>query len=77
MDGLMIWQIPFGWHVRGTSGETDPSGNIAGTTQEFYIDQWGHAAVRKFNNQATRRIDDRRFFNGVEVHGNIVIQQTE
>ena len=77
MDGLMIWQIPFGWHVRGTSGETDPFGNIAGTTQEFYIDQWGHAAVRKFNNQATRRIDDRRFFNGVEVHGNIVIQQTE
>ena len=72
MDGLMIWQIPFGWHARGTSGETAQAGNIAGTTQEFYIDRWGHTAIRKFNNQATRRIDDRRFFNGVEVHGNIV-----
>ncbi len=72
MDGLMIWQIPFGWNARGTSGETPQIGNIAGTTQEFYIDRWGHTAIRKFNNQATRRIDDRRFLNGLEVHGNIV-----
>ena len=72
MDGLMIWQVPFGWNARGTSGETPQFGNIAGTTQEFYIDRWGHTAIRKFNNQATRRIDDRRFLNGIEVHGNIV-----
>ncbi len=72
MGGTMIWQIPFGWHAHGTSGETAQFGNIPGTTQEFYIDRWGNTTIRKFNNQATRQIDNRRFFNGVEVRENIV-----
>jgi hypothetical protein len=72
MDGLMVWQVPFGWHVNGTTGNVDPCGTFGGTTQEFYIDRWGHAAVRKFGNQATRRIDDKRYLNGIEVHNNVV-----
>ena len=43
-----------------------------GTTQEFYIDPWGNASVRKFGNQATRRLDDSRYINGVQVFNNEV-----
>ena len=72
MGGITTWQIPFGWNARGTRGEIEPVGTFGGTIQEFYIDRWGHTAVRKFGNQATRRIDDKRYLNGIEVHNNVV-----
>ena len=72
IDGQVTWQIPFGWNARDTQGEAESVGTFGGTTQEFYIDPWGRTGVRKFKNQATRRLDDKRFLNGIEVRNNVV-----
>ena len=72
LDGQMDWQVPLGWNTHGTKGDSAPFNTFDGTVQQFHIDRWGNTAVRKFGNQATRRIDDRRFLNGIEIHNNIV-----
>ena len=73
MDGAMVWQVPFGWHVRGAEGETEPFKTFGTITHEFYIDRWGRSGVRKFGNQATRLLNDRRFLNVTEIFNNMVI----
>ena len=73
MDGSMVWQVPFGWHARGTKGEVDPYKTFGTTTQEFYIDPWGRTGVRKFKSQATRLPNDRRFLGAREIFNNMVI----
>ena len=72
MDGLMVWQVPFGWNVRDTNGETEPFKNFGTVTQEFYIDRWGQATVQKFGSRATRLLNDRRFLNSREIFNNEV-----
>ncbi len=73
MDGSMVWQVPFGWHALGTKGEAEPFKTFGTTTQEFYIDRWGRSGVRKFGNQATRLLNDRRFLGVREIFNNMVI----
>ena len=73
MDGSMVWQVPFGWHARGTKGEAEPFKTFGTTTQEFYIDPWGRTGVRKFRSQATRLLNDRRFLGAREIFNNMVI----
>ena len=73
IDGSMVWQVPFGWHARGTKGEAEPFKTFGTTTQEFYIDRWGRSGVRKFRNQAVRLLNDRRFLNVTEIFSNLVI----
>ena len=72
IGGLMVWQVPFGWNVRDTEGETEPFKTFGTVTQEFYVDRWGQASVRKLGNMATRLRNDRRFLNGREVFNNEV-----
>ena len=73
IDGSMVWQVPFGWHVRGTEGEAEPFKTFGTITHEFYIDRWGRSGVCKFGNQATRLLNDRRFLNVTEMFNNMVI----
>ena len=68
----MVWQVPFGWNVRDTNGETEPFKNFGTVTQEFYIDRWGQATVQKFGSRATRLLNDRRFLNSREIFNNEV-----
>ena len=74
MDGTMVWQVPFGWNVYGTQGETEPFKTFGSLIQEFYIDRSGNSGVRKFGKQALRLIDDRRFLGVREVFTNIVLE---
>ena len=72
MWGTMTWEVPFGWNAKGTTNGTAQFKTFECTTQEFHIDPWGNASVLKFDKQATRRIDDSRFRNGVRVYNNEV-----
>jgi len=72
MDGEMEWDVPFGWNARGTTNGTEAVGQFGGTKQEFYIDRWGFAGVRKFHNQATRYVDDARYLNWRRIYDNEV-----
>jgi hypothetical protein len=72
IDGLTVWQVPFGWNVRNTTGETEPFKTFGTVTQEFYIDRWGQTTVQKFGNRATRLLNDRRFLNSREIFNNEV-----
>ena len=76
MDGSMVWQIPYGWNVLNTVGETEPFKTFGSLTQEFYIDDSGCSGVRKFGNQALRLIDDRRFLGIKEIFTNTVLEAT-
>ena len=70
--GTMTWGVPFGWNAKGTTNGIAPVGMFEGTTQTFHIDPWGNTSVRKFANQATRRLDDSRYLNGVRISNNEV-----
>ena len=72
MWGTMTWEVPFGWNVKGTTNGTAQFKAFECTTQEFHIDPWGNASVLKFEKQATRRLDDSRYRNGVRVYNNEV-----
>ena len=67
IDGLTVWQVPFGWNVRDTNGEAEPFKTFGTVTQEFYIDRWGQTTVQKFGNRATRLLNGRRFLNSREI----------
>ena len=70
MFGTLTWEVPFGWNACGTPPGVAPAGLIKGTTQAFHIDPWGTTHVRKFNNQVTRKADDKRYLNGVRLFNN-------
>ena len=72
MEGTMTWEIPFGWNAKGTTKGTEPYGTFEGSTQEFYISQWGFVGVRKFRNQATRYVNDARYLNWKRIYNNEV-----
>ena len=67
LDGLMVWQVPFGWNEKGTTGASDPFNTFGTILQEFYIDRWGQTTVQKFGNRATRLLNGRRFLNSREI----------
>ena len=70
MFGTLTWEVPFGWNACGTPPGVAPAGLIKGTTQAFHIDPWGTTHVRKFNNQVTRKADDKRYLRGVRLFNN-------
>jgi hypothetical protein len=66
MHGDLIWEVPFGWNVVGTTGLADEAARFAeNTTQEMIIFPDGLSGVRKFSNTVTRHIDGRIYLNGV------------
>jgi hypothetical protein len=66
-DGLLVWQVPFGWNEKGTSGTAQEFKRFAEhVQQEMIIFSWGLSGVRKFSYMATREIDGRIFLNGVQ-----------
>ena len=66
LNGYFEWNIPYGWNVKGTSGETSEHGQFATETRHRVdIDTEGTVTLRKLNKFATRTTNDVVFLNGV------------
>ena len=66
-SGSMTWKIPFGWQssVFVWPSATPQLGTFAqDTRQTFTISDFGDYKVRKFANEAERKIDGTIYFNG-------------
>ena len=69
-SGYMIWKIPFGWQssVFVWPSAAPQLGTFAeDTRQTFTISDFGDYKVRKFANEAERKIDGTIYFNGARV----------
>ena len=60
--GTRTWALPFGWNVKGTTGEAAPYCQFAaGKNMLFTIDEFGTVSVTKLGYTATRSIDGLTF----------------
>ena len=64
MYGSLIWEVPFGWNEKDTSGFADEVARFAEyTRQEMIIFDDGRTGVSKFANMVIRHIDGKIFLN--------------
>ena len=64
MYGSLIWEVPFGWNEKETSGSADEAARFAEyTRQEMIIFDDGRTGVSKFANMVIRHIDGKIFLN--------------